>query len=166
MDSDDVVLVSHWESLARRKIKFSCRCTLLEFRKSVYSAFDEISDRNFRLYTLPIRSLDIKERNPINDENFQSILQSLLKMVSESSPLPALYVWSDEKNNTESPTKLPVVEPMNGEIESISKSSKESSVSRSQKDATNCKTRDHNTCLCCGHVGAEGLGMEAALACL
>jgi 5-methylcytosine-specific restriction endonuclease McrA len=78
-------------------------------------------------------------------------------MVSESSPLPALYVWSDEKNNTESPTKLPVVE-----IESISKSSKESSVSRSQKDATNCKTRDHNTCLCCGYVGAEGLGMEAA----
>ena len=102
MDSDDVVLVSHWQSLARHKINVSCGCTLLEFRKRVYSAFDEITEKNFKLYTLPIRSLDIKDRNTINDEeNFQSILQSLLKMVSEASPPPALYVSSDEKNNND-----------------------------------------------------------------
>lgn len=111
---------------------------------------DEITTQLFRVYQLPHGFTSINEKVLIQTEDeFQSCID-LFKNPDQFPP--ELYVWNFEDV---SPKKLP--NPI-----TPTKTTGSSVVSRSTSMSMYCKERDKNTCTCCGYIGANGNGMQAA----
>ena len=150
---NQLVRVTHWQRSVIKNITFNERSTFKEFCIRVKLKFsEEIDDeRNppaFRIYILPAGYKDVADRRLVdNDKKFEE-LRDILMNASVSHPV--IYVWNYDK---ESPAKLPNVAQAEADTGSV--------ISRDSTASKHCKTRDDNTCLCCGYVGRDGFGLKA-----
>ena len=159
---NQLVRVTHWQSFVKKDIAFSERSTYKEFCVRVKLNFPEEIDgdgRNppdFRIYTLPAGYKDVGQRELVDDDmKFDKLRDNLMDAFASHR---LIYVWNyDDKV---SPAKLP---PNVAQAKSDTGSvvSRTSVVSRDSNSAKYCKSRDGNSCLCCGFFGRDGFGMEA-----
>ena len=151
---NQIVRVTHWQSLDKKDIVFTERSTYKEFCIRVKLKFSEEIDgggRNppaFRIYTFPAGFNDVAQRQLVDDETKFEALRDTIMNASASHPL--IYVWNYDNV---SPVKMPTVAQAKSDTGSV--------VSRDSTASKNCKTRDSNSCLCCGYVGSDGFGMRA-----
>jgi hypothetical protein len=138
----------HWDRCVRKVLHFSKQSTWGQILRRIGSEFtEEIGGSNFRLYSLPKKSVDVNDRVRI-----QSIgqLTAVFKKDDDDyesgSDRDELYVFNC---NDESPTKIP---------ENIQDNLTETSGRsyRSKATAQVCRIRDGNKCVFCDYSdGAE-----------
>ena len=145
--------MTHWQRLVTKRISINDRSTYMEFcRRLKFQFLEEIDDRRnpptFRIYTMPAMSDDIGDRVLVDDDTkFKELLSQLMDV---SVPHPVIYVWNYDDAST---VKLLDVKR--------AKSNSTSVVTRDTSASKCCKSRDRNTCLCCGYVGLSGFGLKA-----
>ena len=146
--------MTHWQRLVAKNITFNERTSYKEFCIRIKLKFSEEIDGDgrsppaFRIYTLPAGFGDVEDRQLVDDDTKFEKLRDLLMNASVSHPV--IYAWNYDK---ESPAKLPNVAQAKSDTASV--------VTRDSTASKHCKTRDDNTCLCCGYVGRDGFGLKA-----
>ena len=102
-----LVRVTHWQRLVTKNVTFNERTSYKEFCIRIKLKFpEEIDDRRkppaFRIYTLPVGTDDIEDRQLVDDDTKFEKLRDILMDAFASHPV--IYVWNYDDV---SPAKLP-----------------------------------------------------------